>query len=312
MPCSKNILSLIFAILIFIIGLASGIVYEKSIPRLNTRQIQIQQNASTNNEESIYTDADLRFTFVPPIRLTKIEVQNSTIVFKDNANSPWALEISAKKTDAKTTKEWLDIQREGSPSSAGYSLIEWIDASPFGKAIVEKFIVIDQNGNQPIYGKVLQMVYVQNGMLYIMDINRQFQANESPAIQSEILKAIMTFKTLDGTDRTSPPKPILTGPVQYNCELSGGTFKDDRCTCSIEDFQTQEMMYDKNTGFCQSTIGGPAGNAFNASIGLPYGDYSYWTGIVLGICTDSGGSISGGACICPSGMSYSKTSGKCE
>lgn len=106
----------------------------------------------------------------------------------------------------------------------------------------------------------------------------------------------------------------LTGPIRYNCELSGGTFKDDHCSCSIEENlgQTQESMYDKNTGFCQSTIGGPAGNAFNASIGLPYGDYNYWTGIVLGVCIDSGGSISGAACICPSGKIYSKTSGKCE
>lgn len=102
--------------------------------------------------------------------------------------------------------------------------------------------------------------------------------------------------------------------IKHNCELSGGSFVNEKCKCDIEaDLgQTQEMMYDKNTGYCQSTNGGPAGDAFNASIGLPYGDYGYWTSIVMNLCTDSGGTISGAACICPTDKNYSKTSGKCE
>lgn len=72
------------------------------------------------------------------------------------------------------------------------------------------------------------------------------------------------------------------------------------------------MMYDKNTGYCQTTYGGPGGDAFFASIGLPYADYGYWTGIIMNLCTDSGGTISGVACICPTDKNYNKMNGKCE
>jgi hypothetical protein len=105
---------------------------------------------------------------------------------------------------------------------------------------------------------------------------------------------------------------LATGAIAYNCELSGGTFRNDSCSCPLESGQTQAEMYDENTGFCQSAMGGPAGDAFNASIGLPYGDYGYYQNIIIDLCESSGGSLSGAACICPAGTDYSKTTGKCE
>jgi hypothetical protein len=105
---------------------------------------------------------------------------------------------------------------------------------------------------------------------------------------------------------------LATGAVEYNCELSSGTFSNGSCSCSIEEGQTQAEMYDKNTGFCQSTHGGPTGDAFQASKGLPYGEYGYYQNIIFELCTGSGGSLSGAACMCPSGTEYSKTTGKCE
>lgn len=105
---------------------------------------------------------------------------------------------------------------------------------------------------------------------------------------------------------------IPLGAIKYNCELSTGVFKDGRCECDLEGEQMQEEMYDEQTGYCQSTQGGPAGDAFNASIGLPFADYSFWSGIVLGLCVKSGGSISGVSCICPSEKIYDETSGMCK
>ena len=104
----------------------------------------------------------------------------------------------------------------------------------------------------------------------------------------------------------------LDEPVKYNCELSTGEFVNGECECHLEGEQTQELMYDSATGFCQTTYGGPGGDAFQASIGLPHGYYSFWTSIVLGLCTDSGGTISGVACICPSPLEYSQDTGRCE
>lgn len=120
------------------------------------------------------------------------------------------------------------------------------------------------------------------------------------------------FIGLGAQNQTDQSVPDLAGAIRYNCELSGGEIKDDHCECSIEAFQTQEEMYDKVTGFCQSTIGGPAGEAFEASIGLPRGYYSFWTNIIVKLCEESGGSLSGAACKCPSDSTYSQTTGQCE
>jgi len=106
----------------------------------------------------------------------------------------------------------------------------------------------------------------------------------------------------------------ITGPIQYTCELSGGVFENGSCVCPIEEQlgQTQEMMYDKSTGFCQTTFGGPGGDAFAAGSGLPRGHYSYYNDIINYWCEESGGSKSGAACICEPENDYNKTTGRCE
>lgn len=100
--------------------------------------------------------------------------------------------------------------------------------------------------------------------------------------------------------------------VQYNCELSGGVFDKGECACPLESFQTHDEMYDETTGFCQSSMGGPAGDAFYASVGLPHGEYFHWNGIITSLCEESGGTVSGAACKCPKGTTYDQTSGICS
>jgi hypothetical protein len=103
------------------------------------------------------------------------------------------------------------------------------------------------------------------------------------------------------------------GAAKYNCVLSGGSFKNGFCECPIEEElgQTQDTMYDKNTGFCQTTYGGPGGNAFAASIGLPYGDYAFYNNIVQNNCKETGGEFLY-VCNCTNGKSYNKTTGYCK
>ncbi len=110
--------------------------------------------------------------------------------------------------------------------------------------------------------------------------------------------------------KTSTETSLATGAIEYNCKLSSGTFKDGDCACP-EEQQLNVDMYDEATGFCQSAHGGPAGDAFNASIGLPYGAYGYYQNIILDLCEGSGGSLSGAACICPAGEAYEKSTGQC-
>jgi hypothetical protein len=101
--------------------------------------------------------------------------------------------------------------------------------------------------------------------------------------------------------------------LEYNCELSGGSFSDHSCKCPIEEEigQTQEMMYDKSTGYCQTTHGGPGGDAFAASVGLPYGDYAFYNNIVQNNCKETGGKFLY-VCNCPNGKSYDKSTGYCK
>lgn len=108
-----------------------------------------------------------------------------------------------------------------------------------------------------------------------------------------------------------PSTTSLTCPIEYNCKLSGGEFKDGACVCPIESFQTQEEMYDPSSGFCQTVFGGPGGDAFFAVSGLPHGELSFWNDIIVNLCEQSGGSMSGAACICPTGKAHSKTMGQC-
>jgi hypothetical protein len=114
--------------------------------------------------------------------------------------------------------------------------------------------------------------------------------------------------------QTNPQSTELSGPTQYTCELSGGSFENSSCVCPIETElgQTQEMMYDASTGFCQSTFGGAGGDAFWAGSGLPWGRYSYYNDIVNHWCEQSGGSKSGAACKCSSGEIYDKSIGQCK
>ncbi len=139
----------------------------------------------------------------------------------------------------------------------------------------------------------------------------------------QISKNLRSSSITDQKQISNQPKAVVENAstneweelIKHNCELSGGSFANGKCTCDVEENlgQTQEMMYDKNTGYCQSTHGGPAGDAFNASIGLPYGEYSYWLQVVMNACTDSGGDATIAArCICPEDKTYSKINGKCE
>jgi hypothetical protein len=121
------------------------------------------------------------------------------------------------------------------------------------------------------------------------------------------------------TNETEPINKVTSSGewenlIKYNCELSGGSFNDGSCECPIEknSGQTQDMMYDKNTGYCQTTSGGPGGDAFAASVGFPWGNYSFWTEIVGNNCTESGGSWLNARCICPDGKNYNQSTGSCE
>jgi hypothetical protein len=102
--------------------------------------------------------------------------------------------------------------------------------------------------------------------------------------------------------------------IQYNCELSNGSFVDGSCECTFDpEWQTQEEMYDKSTGYCQTDHGGPGGDALAASVGMAHGSYAFWSDIVGYNCKESGGEWwPSAACTCPEETTYDEETGYCE
>ena len=150
------------------------------------------------------------------------------------------------------------------------------------------------------------------------------ETQESPPVSTQELNEPETITESTNTNE-------FTGVVEYNCEKSSGSFSNNVCVCPSEEEmqeinkyncentdtclsedEVRDLAYDKTTGFCQTTYGGPGGDAFAASIGLPYGDYGFFMDIIVNSCGKSGGEMSGAACICSNNMTYDKTTGYCK
>ncbi len=125
----------------------------------------------------------------------------------------------------------------------------------------------------------------------------------------ETARKLQAFEILSNEKRSE-----LLGPISYNCKLSSGEFVDSVCVCPIEEHlgQTQEMVYDESTGFCQTTAGGPGGGAFAATVGLPGGAFVFWTTIIGNLCEQSGGEWLNARCTCSTGLNYDESNGLCR
>ncbi len=89
-----------------------------------------------------------------------------------------------------------------------------------------------------------------------------FWQGQAPANPPTVASTTQTeAQNTEPTTQTTIKENEYNKIAQYNCVQSGGLFKDDKCECPLEEGlgQTQEMMYDKSTGYCQTTAGGPGG-----------------------------------------------------
>jgi len=137
-----------------------------------------------------------------------------------------------------------------------------------------------------------------------------WQTNESPEPLSVPIQEQGLNEPKNATVFTSSNE--WSELIRYNCELSGGSFNNNVCECPLEEGQTQEEMYNTSTGYCQSSMGGPAGDAFAASVGLPRGDFAFWTQIIGNNCTETGGNWLNARCTCGDGLTYIEDTGYCK
>lgn len=145
---------------------------------------------------------------------------------------------------------------------------------------------------------------ISGGGIYLWQTK---ESSELPSISSQDQELNESETTTKSTAKNE-----FAGVAKYNCEKSGGKFLDNNCKCNWDETADQSINnYDKSTGYCQSDIGGPAGDAFAASIGLPYGDYSFYNSIVMNNCTETGGEFLY-SCDCPNQKIYDELTGYCK
>lgn len=94
---------------------------------------------------------------------------------------------------------------------------------------------------------------------YVYSLTYGTEARDNPTV-SKILDTFAVSEIAQKTE-TITSTDAWKKIVQYNCMQSGGSFKNDKCECPIEEqlSQTSESMYDKSTGYCTTTVGGPGG-----------------------------------------------------
>jgi len=129
-----------------------------------------------------------------PVAFSSIDEQANTTTFKAGSDEPWGFVVSVQKTEYATTQDWLNAQPKGGTAAPGYQPVLWVDAAPTGKLVVAQYIHVDSEGNRPIYGKNLGMVYVQNGSLYTLSYKNELRASDVPVLDFDTLSVINSFQ----------------------------------------------------------------------------------------------------------------------
>jgi hypothetical protein len=156
--------------------------------------------AETQNEETkLYTNERLGFSIEYPAYLDEVQENPNSISFRikdDGGLSGFG--ILTEEVSFKTTEEWLEAQPKGSFSSDGYELFFWMDHSFRKVVFVFKYVVYDREmDGQPIYGRYLYAVRVENGILYKFPLTFVLFPESAVQIDSSVLHFVLSFKPLE-------------------------------------------------------------------------------------------------------------------
>ncbi|MBP7005900.1 hypothetical protein KBB27_02135 [Patescibacteria group bacterium] len=102
--------------------------------------------------------------------------------------------VTVTSTSFATTADWINAQPKGSPSRPGFEPVLWLDDAPNGKAILAEYIVVDQDGKKPIYGRVLSGVLVRNGKLFKVTFRNQSLATGAPTIPADMMSVFESLQ----------------------------------------------------------------------------------------------------------------------
>jgi hypothetical protein len=173
------------------VGAGYGISYGRR------QQLAESTDAQTTKH---YENKRLGFMLVYPASLNDIQETSDEVVFHiKDAQDITGFGVFADKTSFTSTKAWLEAQPKGSAASAGYEPLLWLDGTDgggSGKMLVVKYVVVDHDGRTPIYGKQVQMVAVQNGILYEIPVYGESPVSFAPSVYAEIISIINSFQVL--------------------------------------------------------------------------------------------------------------------
>jgi hypothetical protein len=119
-------------------------------------------------ETKLYTNERLRFSIEYSPELNDIQEIGNKVVFHIKGENRSGFGVLTERVPFNTTEEWLDAQPRGSLTSLGIEENLWLDryAGGIGTALISQYVVVDYDGDGPIYGKGLYAVRVNNGILY--------------------------------------------------------------------------------------------------------------------------------------------------
>ena len=198
------------------------VLHQRSAPSASS------QGQYQNQKTKLYTNPQLHFSLEYPEEYSIIETQDDAVTFKTAEEEPWGFSVQTEAVPYPTTKSWLAAQAKGSSSSPGYETALWLNAggSQNGMALVSEYVVVDQDGKKPIYGKKLQAVHVEDGMRYTISYRNDLLPAEIPSVDSDMMRIFTSFQVLPGlvafpVDTFDASQPIPGSRVEISYPSRG-------------------------------------------------------------------------------------------
>lgn len=186
----KKILLVCLALLLLCSAFAAGYFWKahsKAIVSINTEE----QSQNDGQQMKTYVSKKLGLSFKYPKSYTSIHEQDNHVTLSADESDHWAYELSVTTTSFNTTQEWLDAQPKGSATSTGYEPVLRIGDNII---LASVYVVVDYNGNKPIYGKYLAAITIQNGILLEMSISGQLQPEDVPFIIHDAIAIVLSLQ----------------------------------------------------------------------------------------------------------------------
>lgn len=172
-------LALAAAFLIFIAGDAYG-------PHGRVPQTAVQATGT-------YSNPSLGFSIdKQPAGYIADQDASGTVTFTDQVGNPWIYDVKKEAVSYASVKDWLAAQKKGSPKSAGYEPVLWTGDDTL---FVAEYVAVDSDAKSGYvaYGKLMEMVHIENGELYTIHYRDWVKPEDPLRIDKETWDAITSF-----------------------------------------------------------------------------------------------------------------------